>query len=66
MYAAKHEGQLPQSLAEIDMVSIPSNPATGKPFTYQLEGATAVLELPVSDHITGGNRRYEIQIAAKK
>src|SRR3954447_2230186 len=32
MYAAKHEGQLPQSLAEIDMVSIPSNPATGKPF----------------------------------
>jgi hypothetical protein len=66
IYSAQHEGQLPQTLADIDMVSIPSNPATEKPFAYRLEGTTAVLELPVSDHITGGNRRYEIQIAAKK
>jgi hypothetical protein len=66
MHAAKHHAHLPKTLDEIDIVTVPLNPATGKPFLYRLEGKTAVLELPASDHTISGNRRYEIQIAANK
>lgn len=65
MYAADHNRQLPKSLDEIMAVPVPLNPATGKPFVYRLDGKTAVLELPPSDHIPGSYRRYEIQIAEK-
>ncbi len=65
MYAADHKRQLPKSLNEITAVPVPLNPATGKPFVYRLDGKTAVLELPPSDHILGSYRRYEIQIAEK-
>jgi hypothetical protein len=66
MYAADHDGQLPSRLADIEEVPVPTNPATGKPFVYRLDGAKAILELPPSDQLNGGNCRYEIQIAAKK
>jgi hypothetical protein len=66
MYAAEHEGKLPESLEEVTNVPLPLNPATGKPFLYRLEDATGILELPKSDRITGSTRRFEIQIAAKK
>jgi hypothetical protein len=75
MFASDHGGQLPKTLDEITAVPVPNNPATGKAFKYRLDGATAVLELPHSDFGAGGNRfgptatinrRYEIQIAAKK
>jgi hypothetical protein len=75
MYAADHDGKLPKSLNEITAVPVPNNPATGKAFQYRLDGAIAVLDLPSSDQVAGGNRfaraantdmRYEIQIAAKK
>ena len=63
MYAASHAGGLPARLEEITEVPVPLNPATGQPFVYRLEGSTAVLELPPSDHIPGYNRRFEIKIA---
>lgn len=66
MYAAEHDGKLPETLEEVTSVPIPLNPATGKPFLYRLEDATGILELPKSDRVTGSNRRFEIQIAAKK
>jgi hypothetical protein len=66
MYAADHDGALPAKLADIEEVPVPTNPATGKPFVYRLDGAKAILELPPSDQVNGSNCRYEIQIAAKK
>ncbi len=66
MYAARHDGRLPEHLDDIDQVPVPINPATGKPFVYRLEGTMAILELPLSDHIAGSGRRYDIQIASKK
>jgi len=66
MYAAEHDGKLPETLEEVTSVPLPLNPATGKPFSYRLEDATGILELPKSDRVTGSNRRFEIQIAAKK
>jgi hypothetical protein len=65
MHAAAHNGQLPGSLDDITIVPIPRNPATGKPFEYALNGATAVLTLPLSDGLASGNRRYEIQVATQ-
>jgi hypothetical protein len=66
LYAAAHDGKFPDLLEDINEVPVPNNPATGKPFMYRLDGATAIVELPNSDRLKGGNCRYEIQIAAKK
>lgn len=65
MHAAAHDGKLPEKLDDIDRVPVPHNPATGNPFVYRLDGATAILELPSSDRIPGYNRRFEIQVANK-
>jgi hypothetical protein len=64
MFAAGHDGRLPDRLDEIVEVPVPLNPATGKPFVYRLEGTTAILELPSSDGSPGYSRRFEIEIAA--
>jgi hypothetical protein len=66
LYAATHDGKLPDRLDDINEVPVPNNPATGKPFMYRLDGATAILELPRSDRLNSGNCRYEIQIAIKQ
>jgi hypothetical protein len=63
IYAAAHDARLPASLDDIEQVPVPTNPATGKPFRYRLEGDTAILELPDSEGFPGYNRRFEIQIA---
>jgi hypothetical protein len=65
MHAAAHNGQFPRRLDDISQVPVPPNPATSKPFSYRLDGTTAMLDLPVSDGVTGGNCTYEIQIATK-
>ena len=60
MHAAEN-GKFPASLEEIALVPVPDNPATGKPFEYRLDGATAVVELPRSDGITY-SKRYKITL----
>jgi hypothetical protein len=46
LYAANHDGKLPQDLADIKEVPLPVCPVTGKSFVYRLEGARAFLETP--------------------
>jgi hypothetical protein len=64
MYAADHDGKLPAALADVP-VPLPTDPFTGKPFEYRLDGATA--------HLRGGapkgeeknplfSARYEITV----
>jgi hypothetical protein len=43
LYAAAHDGQLPQQLNDITAVPIPIDPVTGKDFEYQTQGNTATL-----------------------
>jgi hypothetical protein len=43
MYAASHNGAMPESLSQITEVPVPVNPITGKPFDYELKGDTASL-----------------------
>ena len=43
-YTASHGGQLPQTLAEITELSVPTDPVSGEAFRYTRTGSTAVLE----------------------
>ena len=42
-YAARHEGNLPPSLAAVEEVPVPLDPVTGKAFEYEGTGGTATL-----------------------
>ncbi len=46
LYAASHDGKLPEELSQITRVPIPVDPATGKAFEYRRVGGAAVLALP--------------------
>src|SRR5262249_23663796 len=64
MYAAEHEGKLPEKLSDVP-VPVPPDPFTGKPFRYQLDGGTAHLRgTPPrgSENAPGFNMHYEITI----
>jgi hypothetical protein len=57
MYAAEHDGKLPAKLDDIPL-PLPVDPATGKPFTYKVEGKTAHLQgAPLVVQV-----RYEVTI----
>jgi hypothetical protein len=45
MHAAAHEGRLPEALSDLP-VPAPIDPVSGRPFSYRLDGETAVLEGP--------------------
>lgn len=59
IYAAMNEGRLPEKLGNLS-VPVPVDPFTGRPFDYQLDGETAVLEGPPA---RGLLFRVEIKVA---
>jgi hypothetical protein len=62
LFAAKH-GRLPKSLDEIKDVPVPVDLFTGKPFSYRLEGETAIVDLPqLPSQSIQDARRYEITL----
>ena len=42
-YAAANDGQLPERLDDVAETPVPTNPATGEQFEYQVEAGTATL-----------------------
>jgi hypothetical protein len=46
MYAADHDGQLPDSLDDIRSVPVPRDPVTMGSFAYERRGTEAILEIP--------------------
>ena len=62
LHLSEH-GKLPPSLQDITTVPVPNDPATGKPFAYQLKDAHA--ELVVSHRIRQNTRLYQIKPANK-
>ena len=63
IYAAAHDGQLPDRLSDISEVPIPLNPYDDKPFQYHRQGNRAVLE---AEHgPTATPWRYEITMVPK-
>jgi tetratricopeptide (TPR) repeat protein len=63
LYAGRHDGRLPNELADVTEVHIPDNPATQKPFVYRRTDAKATLEAPDAE---GAARekplRYELKL----
>ena len=63
IYAAAHQGQLPERLSDLGEVPLPVNPYDGKPFTYHRDGNRAVLGCESGPRNTSW--RYEITMVAK-
>jgi hypothetical protein len=64
LYAAEHDGKLPARLSEVS-VPLQDDPFSGKPFRYELIGATAHLRgCPPSDQadVAAFNIHYELTI----
>ncbi len=63
MYAAGHDGKLPQALSDITAVPIPADPVYGRGFSYQAADGKAVLESPApAGEPEKDGLRYEITI----
>jgi hypothetical protein len=43
MYAAAHDGKLPEKLADVSEVPVPNDPATGQPLEYSRDGEAAIV-----------------------
>jgi len=71
LYAAGHDGQLPEKLSDITEVPVPLDPGTGKPFEYQREKDMATLIAPPlsvqSTYISAPTgQRYRLTLKSKE
>jgi hypothetical protein len=65
LHAAKNDGKLPASLAEVNAVPVPADPVTGKPFEYLREGNTFTVNVtpPPGDKPDQGNHwKYVVTV----
>ena len=69
MHAAASGGKLPATLADVTIVPVPANPATGQPFPYNFDAAAnqATLEVAPTGDLTPqqDGKRYVIRLKAK-
>jgi hypothetical protein len=65
-YAGRHDGRPPERLEQVTELPIPTDPVTGKPFPYQFDGKTVVIEaLAPPGHSPGSGWRYELTVGGK-
>lgn len=62
IHAARHDGELPATLADLTDVPLPGDPVNGKPFEYRLEDGKAYLSGPP---LPGHPLNYEITMAER-
>ena len=62
LYAASHDGKLPEGLNQVTEVPVPEDPATGKAFEYRRDGAASVLTLPDAGMTGRSTPPYRITI----
>jgi hypothetical protein len=70
MYAAAHDGKLPDKLADITEVPISNDPGTGKPFEYRRDNDIATLSGPTNEPTWTGQPthngvRYRVTVRKK-
>jgi hypothetical protein len=66
MYAAAHDGKLPEKLNDVTEVPLPDDPGTGRPFEYSREGETVTLVSQVpGDPLPSNGLRYRVTIRKK-
>lgn len=62
LYAATHNGNLPETLSQITSWTVPHDPVTEQPFVYALSGDTAILEGPAPQDDPKSRLQYEITV----
>jgi hypothetical protein len=62
IYAAAHDGKLPEQLTEITEVPVPEDPGAGRPFEYLRDGKEGILTSRAPDGSPHNNLRYRINI----
>jgi hypothetical protein len=63
IYAAVHDGKLPDKLDDVTEVPIPNDPGTDRPFDYSRDGDTATLVSVVpGDPVPNNGLRYRVTI----
>ena len=65
IYAAAHNGKLPQKLDEITEVPLPDDPGSGRPFEYHREGDVGVLVSHSPDDSPNNGIRYRVAVVSK-
>jgi hypothetical protein len=66
LYAAAHDGKLPDKLADVNEVVVPNDPATGQAFAYTRDGDIATITGRVADEsIPTNGIRYRVTIRKK-
>jgi hypothetical protein len=66
MHAAENNGALPKTLADITVAVVPDDPFLDQPFTYQLEGKTAVLTTKSAGVDEAAHEIYRYELTIKK
>ncbi len=66
MYAAAHEGRLPEKLDDVTEVPLPDDPGTGKPFEYTRDGEAALVVSKVPDEVLSNSGiRFRVIVRKK-
>jgi hypothetical protein len=63
LYAAGHNGRLPERLADITEIPVPDDPWVGGPFEYRLSGNTATLETKSPPKFPARHFAYRFEIS---
>jgi hypothetical protein len=66
LHAAKHDGKLPATLADVTEVPVPADPATGQPFEYAVVGNRFTINVapPPGEKPEQGNAwKYVVTVA---
>jgi hypothetical protein len=66
MYAAAHDGALPDKLSDVTIVPVPDDPGTGSPFEYKRDGdgATLISRIP-GEKLSETGLRYRLVMKKK-
>jgi hypothetical protein len=63
IYAAAHNGALPDKLDQVKIAPVPDDPGTGRPFEYQRDGNTAMLISRIPGEVPGYTAlRYRVTV----
>jgi hypothetical protein len=66
LFAAGHDGRLPEKLSEVTEAPVPEDAGSGQPFAYQLEGDTGTLSsVQLAGAPAASGVRYRITIRKK-
>jgi hypothetical protein len=65
IYAAAHDGKLPDELRDVGKVPVPDDPGTGRPFEFHRDGDAAVLVSQIPGEPPDSKIRYRVIVRSE-